>query len=317
MRHFGIRPHQCPSCDKKFVEPGDLQKHVAARHSEERRYACPRCNWAFKDVSNLHSHCRRKHKLQLPRARYRGNPGVTGNEKQMTDSELAAALVVECVGKGSDKETTCVLCGTKFLHRGNMYTHGKKMHQRDFKKLLHAEVKHRKLPFNMKRDDAGGRGHDVGEEKMDEFDVVELEEEEQEEVIKLEGSITDCHMIVDDNSHIINASQIIDTSQLTAAIGSEYRIIVSSLETSADGEQTIAIDAAHLDTADGKIVGEISHDDLLEAVGCEIGKKSASEIATCPICKEQFMVKQMLTEHGVKDHGIDFQSLVDEWSKGQ
>jgi hypothetical protein len=142
MRHYGIRPFKCDTCEKRFTEERDMLKHKANAHGHARPHQCPHCEWSFKDVSALYGHAKRKHKVVLSRNQNRHLRHV-----QLSDEALMDLLVEECANKRSEEPTVCVLCRTQFQRRGNMYTHGKQIHHRDFHHLLKQAMRKFGLSF--------------------------------------------------------------------------------------------------------------------------------------------------------------------------
>ncbi|XP_064629414.1 uncharacterized protein LOC135488680 isoform X4 [Lineus longissimus] len=47
--------HQCPICNKRFVTPSKLARHIQS-HTGERPHVCKYCNKAFRQKSHLHTH---------------------------------------------------------------------------------------------------------------------------------------------------------------------------------------------------------------------------------------------------------------------
>ena len=119
-----------------------MMKHKANAHGQARPHQCPHCEWSFKDVSALYGHAKRKHKVILSRNQNRHLRNV-----DIDDENLIEMLVEECAMKRQDEPTYCVLCQTQFQRRGNMYTHGKQIHKKDFNKLLKIGMKKFGLTF--------------------------------------------------------------------------------------------------------------------------------------------------------------------------
>ena len=57
-RCLKIKKHKCPKCEDKFVTQGDLNLHMARKHSDKRNYICDfkGCGKAFKTQSDLSNH---------------------------------------------------------------------------------------------------------------------------------------------------------------------------------------------------------------------------------------------------------------------
>lgn len=235
MRHFGIRPYACSECPRTFTESRDLDKHKANAHSTERPHSCPHCEWSFKDISALYGHARRKHNVVLSVKRRRGFSTTVS----MDDKKLARALLDECCGKQTEDVLRCALCGAIFNRRGNLYVHGRRFHGRDFKRLLHEEMRRTHLRFPSAHDEPDNNVASPQTEKPN---------EEQE------GVVEGC-----------------------------------------------------------KIIGEISHEELVECVGQELVLKGAQQ-PECPICREVCADKISAIRHGKECHDIDFLALLDDWT---
>ena len=81
----------CPYCQKQFVQPGNLRRHIADVH-HKRRHPCTQCDKVFKHSNNLRCHVRTVH------------------EKHTYD---------------------CEQCGQKFTNRRNLKLHTSVKHQGD------------------------------------------------------------------------------------------------------------------------------------------------------------------------------------------
>mmetsp|Transcript_34992 Transcript_34992/g.84603 ORF Transcript_34992/g.84603 Transcript_34992/m.84603 type:complete len:276 (-) Transcript_34992:137-964(-) len=55
-----FRRHMCPQCDKRFMTPSLLQKHLIV-HSGEKPYSCCRCGKNFTEKGNMEKHITQVH----------------------------------------------------------------------------------------------------------------------------------------------------------------------------------------------------------------------------------------------------------------
>lgn len=49
------RRHQCPTCEKRFVRPAELLRHMTT-HTNTRSFICDQCSSEFKRADHLRSH---------------------------------------------------------------------------------------------------------------------------------------------------------------------------------------------------------------------------------------------------------------------
>ncbi len=67
-KHQGVYDHECPHCDKKFMNKQNLDLHIAAKHEEtERSFECAHKGCAFKALTQgncrihwMRMHCKEK-----------------------------------------------------------------------------------------------------------------------------------------------------------------------------------------------------------------------------------------------------------------
>ena len=53
--HSDVRPFECDQCNKGFIEPSKLKKHTL-NHSDVKPYRCDRCKKGFIEPSKLKRH---------------------------------------------------------------------------------------------------------------------------------------------------------------------------------------------------------------------------------------------------------------------
>ena len=59
-RHEKFSPHQCKVCNKMFVKPGDVKRHMVT-HTAERSFYCEHCHKSYKTKNHLRRHMKGKH----------------------------------------------------------------------------------------------------------------------------------------------------------------------------------------------------------------------------------------------------------------
>jgi len=62
--HDGTLTHECPECDKKFLQKSVLDLHILSKHSEEKpkkEFSCPCCTYSDLRKGNLAIHFARIH----------------------------------------------------------------------------------------------------------------------------------------------------------------------------------------------------------------------------------------------------------------
>ncbi|KAJ8303634.1 hypothetical protein KUTeg_020030 [Tegillarca granosa] len=55
-------PHRCPTCDKAFQKPSQLERH---KHSGEKPHTCSYCDQSFTQKGNLKTHIKRAHHVEM------------------------------------------------------------------------------------------------------------------------------------------------------------------------------------------------------------------------------------------------------------
>ncbi|KAL0158238.1 hypothetical protein M9458_046314, partial [Cirrhinus mrigala] len=83
--HDNIRPHKCHTCNKAFVNVGDLSKHIII-HTGEKPFLCDKCGRGFNRVDNLRSHVKTVHQGKAGMKRLVVAEEDEGEEKLLPDS---------------------------------------------------------------------------------------------------------------------------------------------------------------------------------------------------------------------------------------
>ncbi|KAH9844182.1 uncharacterized protein C8Q71DRAFT_731649 [Rhodofomes roseus] len=83
-KHLGIRPWDCPMCDKSFAQLSNLETHINT-HTGDRPHECPYCDERFKDPARCCRHKRDVHGYITARERKRDGYGAS--DLEFTDSE--------------------------------------------------------------------------------------------------------------------------------------------------------------------------------------------------------------------------------------
>lgn len=109
--HTRERPYQCPHCDKKFSQHGQLVIHIR-RHTGEKPYVCPHCNKGFTCSKVLKIHVR-THTGEKPFQCEYCHKGFAAY----------ANLVVHRRIHTRERPYACHLCGRAFEHSGNLSRH--------------------------------------------------------------------------------------------------------------------------------------------------------------------------------------------------
>ena len=57
------KPHACPQCDKKFLSPSSVKRHISSVHTE-KIFECAICFIQLKNKKELNKHYARLHELK-------------------------------------------------------------------------------------------------------------------------------------------------------------------------------------------------------------------------------------------------------------
>lgn len=102
-RHYGIKPHSCPHCERTFASKSDMKQHER-QHTGERPFSCPICSRTFVHRSNCYAHARKAHNKELA-----NNPelarAVKISETEVIEEDGTTIMVVT---DGTEKETITV-----------------------------------------------------------------------------------------------------------------------------------------------------------------------------------------------------------------
>ncbi|KAG7163772.1 Zinc finger protein 664-like 1 [Homarus americanus] len=109
--HTRERPYQCPHCEKRFSQHGQLVIHIR-RHTGEKPYVCTHCNKGFTCSKVLKIHVR-THTGEKPFQCEHCQKGFAAY----------ANLVVHRRIHTRERPYACHLCGRAFEHSGNLSRH--------------------------------------------------------------------------------------------------------------------------------------------------------------------------------------------------
>ena len=116
--------HLCPPGARSFAQNKLLQKHLAARHSDERKHECPHCPQTFKRGDHLARHVSDTHSLvdKLFECSAAEDCGLRfQSQRRLRQHEnLHRAAAANC--------SSCAECGKVFLKRANLAEHVAKAH---------------------------------------------------------------------------------------------------------------------------------------------------------------------------------------------
>jgi len=115
--HIRIRNYECDICKAKFIKPSDLIKHQPT-HTKEKRFTCDYegCGIKFVNIGNLNRHIKCKHEK---RKDYQCS---TCNKKFSQSGDLFRH---EKLHRG-ERDHMCDCCKETFIQRTGLLTHLKK-----------------------------------------------------------------------------------------------------------------------------------------------------------------------------------------------
>ncbi|KAH9938273.1 uncharacterized protein B0H18DRAFT_966340, partial [Fomitopsis serialis] len=94
-KHLGIRPWDCPMCDKSFAQLSNLETHINT-HTGDRPHECPFCEERFKDPArccrhkkDVHGYITARERKMLKDLYGTSDPEFTDSEDEGTDPEAA------------------------------------------------------------------------------------------------------------------------------------------------------------------------------------------------------------------------------------
>ena len=117
----------CPHCDKKFVEPWAVRKHIELKHNS-RNFKCTKCPRAFQSKQSLDYHNLTRHK---------NNPATSHTCEicEMTfQTKVALNNHVKFKHTRSDKQFLCGECKSMFKHKKYLNAHMLHVHGLDERK---------------------------------------------------------------------------------------------------------------------------------------------------------------------------------------
>lgn len=195
--HTREKPYQCPHCERKFSQHGQLVIHKRT-HTGEKPYICIRCNKGFT--------CSKVLKIHI-----RTHTGEKPFECEFCKKSFAAYanLVVHRRIHTKERPYVCKLCGRSFEHSGNLSRHVKG-HQ--------VENGIRCIPCGQVfQEESEVMVHTLSEhpteiEKVDETDDELLSQTNKEGTISIESTIDDTSS---ESNLLVPASMSIELSEKT------------------------------------------------------------------------------------------------------
>jgi hypothetical protein len=155
MIHTKIKDHQCPQCDSKFSQKGDLTRHIKMIHTKIKDFECPSCDFKCSHSGNLKLHIKQVHTKikdhECPQCDFKcsQNSNLNAHIKQV-HTKIKDFKCDQCTYKCSAngtlnahikqvhtkiKDFKCNQCEYECSQEGNLKAHIKQVHNKikDFK----------------------------------------------------------------------------------------------------------------------------------------------------------------------------------------